>query len=128
MVKCKFSYIAGLDKDNKPITKEIWFVRTLNTELMFRNELNAEYNGQIGILSSIMVKLENSQDDPKAISAYTDLKFSETRHQLLQFAYAEVSEAGTFIQNEKTRANYDKLVDRGLFDEKVAFSTFFQCF
>lgn len=128
MVKCKFSYIKGLDKKNNPITAEIWFVRNLNTELMFRKDLNEEYNAQIGVLSSIMVKLENNPEDPKAISAYTDLKFSETRHQLLQYAYAEVSEAGKYIQNEDTRAKYDKIVDEGLFDEKVAFGTFFRCF
>ena len=127
MTKCKYTFVKALDKNKKPITEDIFFVRTLDTEKQFRDDLAAEMNGQIGILTSIMAKLEKNSDDPDAISAYTNLEFSTTRHEILKYAYAEVKN-GLYIQNEVTRKNYEEKLDKYDLNEKDMFSHFFLSF
>lgn len=126
-MRCKFTYVDGIDsKTNEPVLKEITFNRTFGVEENFKKDLNSEYNAQIGILASKMVALDENPSDPKAISEYTDLNFADTRHQILRYSYAERNENGVLVQNEETRATYDKLVDDDKVDEKAAFAQFFQ--
>ena len=125
-MKVKIKYVDGLTRQKQPIEKTAIFNRTFGVEETFKKETGYEYNAQIGLLASKMVKLEQHRDDPKVISEYTSLEFSDTRHQILRFSYAEVNENGVLIQNEDTRDAYDKLVEDEKIDEKLAFGTFFQ--
>lgn len=98
------------------------FLRTINTEKMFREDLNEEMNAQIGELLFIMAQAES---DPSAenIAKLTDLQFYETRHELLKYMYAEKNEAGVLVQGEKTREEFEELDD---LSDSEALKSFFR--
>lgn len=98
------------------------FLRTINTEKMFREEIGEEMNAQIGEVLFLMSSVENDPT-PENIAKLTDLQFSETRHELLKFMYAERNESGVLVQGEKTREHFEALED---FSDKDALSEFFR--
>lgn len=104
--------------------KEVHFLRTLNTEKMFRDETGAELQAQLSTLFSIMANLENNPTDKDAISARVDLNFADTRHECLKFMYAE-EKNGVLVQSETTRDHFEKLEN---LDEQTALNTFFRSF
>jgi len=99
------------------------FLRNLNTEKMFRDELGAELQAQLSTLFQIMSAVDSAPQDMKAIERRLSLEFSETRHECLKFMYAELTDAGTLKQGESTRQAFELLDD---LDEQRALETFFR--
>lgn len=102
----------------------VTLLRTLNTEKIFREETGSELNAQLGELAYHLEDVaKKSEEDEKAVySGLLDLEFMETRDLVLRFMYAEVNEEGIFVQNERTRKNFDDLE----FSRTQALQLFFQ--
>ena len=96
-----------MDENNQPkinITKYN-FLRTLNTEEMFRNETGQEMNAQLAEVLQTLMNVEKDNPTPGDIQRVTSL---DTIHQVLKFMYAE-KKGDILVQNEETRANYEEL-------------------
>lgn len=106
----KFTYTEhlGFDENNQPITNEYKFLRTINTEKIFKDETGDEFNAQLGEVVSRLASFEQDPTDPKKASEITSLQFIETRHDVLKFLYAQTVD-GALVQNEDTRKEYDEL-------------------
>lgn len=110
-MKFKYNQMAyNEEKMKDEVVATHHFMRTINTEKMFREDLDEEMNAQIGELLFIMSKAEQEQT-PETIQALTDIQFSDTRHELLKYMYAEKNEVGVLVQGEKTREHFEALED-----------------
>ena len=99
-----------MDENNQPkinITKYN-FLRTLNTEEMFRNETGQEMNAQLAEVLQTLMNVEKDNPTPGDIQRVTSLDTIDAIHQVLKFMYAE-KKGDILVQNEETRANYEEL-------------------
>ena len=106
----KFTYTEhlGFDDKGQAITNEYKFLRTINTEKIFKDETGDEFNAQLGEVVSRLASFEQDPTDPKKASEITSLQFIETRHDVLKFLYAQTVD-GVLVQNEDTRKEYEAL-------------------
>ena len=80
-----------MDENNQPkinITKYN-FLRTLNTEEMFRNETGQEMNAQLAEVLQTLMNVEKDNPTPGDIQRVTSLDTIDAIHQVLKFMYAE---------------------------------------
>ena len=99
-----------MDENNQPkinITKYN-FLRTLNTEEMFRNETGQEMNAQLAEVLQTLMNVEKDNPTPEDIQRVTSLDTIDAIHQVLNFMYAE-KKGDILVQNEETRAHYEEL-------------------
>ena len=99
-----------MDENNQPkinITKYN-FLRTLNTEEMFRNETGQEMNAQLAEVLQTLMNVEKDNPTPGDIQRVTSLDTIDAIHHVLKFMYAE-KKGDILVQNEETRANYEEL-------------------
>lgn len=99
-----------MDENNQPkinITKYN-FLRTLNTEEMFRDETGQEMNAQLAEVLQTLMNVEKDNPTPEDIQRVTSLDTIDAIHQVLKFMYAEKKD-GILVQNEETRAHYEEL-------------------
>lgn len=120
----KFKFITQKINDDDPEnvkidTVEYHFLRTLNTEKMYKDDTDNEFNMQIGELVSRLSKAEQDATNPEALAEVSSLNFIDTRHEVLKYMYA-IEKDGVLIQNEKTREEFENL---DLEDNQV-FATF----
>lgn len=118
-MKFDFKYIANPLKPDE--AKTFHFLRNLNTEKMFRDDKDAELQAQLTTLFEIMANFEQDPTDKDNAAARLDLQFSDTRHEVLQYMYAELKD-GKLVQNETTRKKFDELE----IDEQQALTAFFR--
>ena len=118
-MKFDFKYIGNPLKPDE--AKTFHFLRNLNTEKMFRDDKDAELQAQLTTLFEIMANFEQDPTDKDNASARLDLQFSDTRHEVLQYMYAELKD-GKLVQNETTRKKFDELE----IDEQQALTAFFR--
>lgn len=106
----KFTYTEhlGFDENNQPITNEYKFLRTINTEKIFKDETGDEFNAQLGEVVSRLARFEQDPTDPQKASEITSLQFIDTRHDVLKFLYSQTVD-GVLVQNEDTRKEYEEL-------------------
>lgn len=124
----KITVIDPMADDINASKHEYKFLRNLNTEKMFRDNTGAELQAQLSTLYEIQANFENADslddEDKKqaAIKARMDLNFSETRHEVLKYMFAE-SKDGALVQNDETRNHFEEIED---IDETQALVTFFR--
>lgn len=106
----KFTYTEhlGFDENGQAITTDYKFLRTINTEKIFKDETGDEFNAQVGEVVSRLASFEQDPTDPQKASEITSLQFIETRHDVLKFLYAQTVD-GALVQNEDTRKEYEEL-------------------
>ena len=121
-MKFKVTTIDPFSDDIANSRQEVHFLRTLNTEKMFRDETGAELQAQLSTLYSIMAAVEENPTDKKAVSDRMDINFSDTRHECLKYMYAELKD-GRLVQSEATRAAFENLEN---LDEQQALTQFFR--
>lgn len=99
-----------LDGNGTPkfTTKKYHFLRTLKTEEMFRDDLGAEMNAQLAEILQTIMDVEGDSPDIKALERMTSLDNIDSMHQVLKYMYA-VKKGDSLVQNEDTRAEYEKL-------------------
>lgn len=95
------------------------FLRNLNTEKMYKDDTDHEFNMQIGELVARMSEAEANPADKNALSELTSLDFLDTRHEVLKYMYAD-EKNGKLVQNEATRDEFEELE----LDEAQVFRTF----
>lgn len=99
-----------MDENNQPkinITKYN-FLRTLNTEEMFRNETGQEMNAQLAEVLQTLMNVEKDNPTPEDIQRVTSLDTIDAIHQVLKYMYAE-KKGDILVQNEETRSHYEEL-------------------
>jgi hypothetical protein len=118
-MKTKFSFKP--EGASEPVV--LHFLRTLNTEKMYRDILSEKLGRPVEFLAdlttTVQISKDLSQDKDGALERYLDLNFSTTRHDLLTFMYARV-ENGTLIQDDASRKEYENLCDKYDFSEDEA--------
>ena len=99
-----------LDENGTPkfTNKKYQFLRTLKTEEMFRDDLGAEMNAQLAEILQTIMDVEGDNTDIKALERMTSLDNIDSIHQVLKYMYA-VKKGDSLVQNEDTRAEYEKL-------------------
>lgn len=99
-----------LDENGTPkfTNKKYQFLRTLKTEEMFRDDLGAEMNAQLAEILQTIMDVEGDNPDIKALERMTSLDNIDSIHQVLKYMYA-VKKGDSLVQNEDTRAEYEKL-------------------
>lgn len=99
-----------LDENGTPkfTNKKYQFLRTLKTEEMFRDDLGAEMNAQLAEILQTIMDVEGDNPDIKALERMTSLDNIDSMHQVLKYMYA-VKKGDSLVQNEDTRAEYEKL-------------------
>ena len=99
-----------LDENGTPkfTNKKYHFLRTLKTEEMFRDDLGAEMNAQLAEILQTIMDVEGDNPDIKALERMTSLDNIDSIHQVLKYMYA-VKKGDSLVQNEDTRAEYEKL-------------------
>lgn len=99
-----------LDENGTPkfTNKKYHFLRTLKTEEMFRDDLGAEMNAQLAEILQTIMEVEGDNPDIKALERMTSLDNIDSIHQVLKYMYA-VKKGDSLVQNEDTRAEYEKL-------------------
>lgn len=102
--------MPALDENGTPkfTTKKYYFLRTLKTEEMFRDDLGAEMNAQLAEILQTIMDVEGDNPDIKALERMTSLDNIDSMHQVLKYMYA-VKKGDSLVQNEDTRAEYEKL-------------------
>lgn len=102
--------MPALDENGTPkfTTKTYHFLRTLKTEEMFRDDLGAEMNAQLAEILQTIMDVEGDNPDIKALERMTSLDNIDSMHQVLKYMYA-VKKGDSLVQNEDTRAEYEKL-------------------
>lgn len=99
-----------LDDNNQPTieVEKFTFLRTLNTEEMFRNETGQEMNAQLAEILNTLMNVEKPEHTQEDLERLTSLDTLDSIHQVLKFMYAE-RKGDTLVQNEITREKYEKL-------------------
>lgn len=99
-----------MDENNQPeiVVTKFTFLRTLNTEEMFRNETSQEMNAQLAEILNTIMAVEKETRTLEDIERLTSLDTLDAIHQVLKFMYAE-RKGDTLVQNEDTRAKYETL-------------------
>lgn len=99
-----------LDENEVPkfTTKKYYFLRTLKTEEMFRDDLGAEMNAQLAEILQTIMDIEKEDPELEALQRMTSLENIDAIHQVLKYMYA-VKKGDSLVQNEDTREAYDKL-------------------
>lgn len=99
-----------LDENGTPkfTTKKYYFLRTLKTEEMFRDDLGAEMNAQLAEILQTIMDVEKDDADLEALKRMTSLENIDAIHQVLKYMYAE-KKGDSLVQNEDTRSDYEKL-------------------
>lgn len=105
-------------------THDYYFLRNLNTEKMFRDETGAELQAQLTTLLQVGLAVEKENPTKEALAARADINYSDTRHEVLKFMFAE-KKNGVLVQSESTREHFEELED---LDEQNALNTFFSKF
>lgn len=121
-MKFKVTVIDPFADDINEGKTEVHFLRTLNTEKMFRDNTGAELQAQLSTLFKIQAAMEADPTSTEAVEARMDIEYSTTRHEVLKYMYAELKD-GALIQNEETRKRFDEMED---LDENQALGTFFR--
>ena len=88
--------------------KKYYFLRTLKTEEMFRDDLSAEMNAQLAEILQTIMDVEKEDADLEALQRMTSLENIDAIHQVLKYMYA-VKKGDSLVQNEDTREAYEKL-------------------
>ncbi len=88
--------------------KKYYFLRTLKTEEMFRDDLSAEMNAQLAEILQTIMEVEKEDADLEALQRMTSLENIDAIHQVLKYMYA-VKKGDSLVQNEETREAYEKL-------------------
>ena len=120
----KFKYIDTQLNESDPENLKLdtityHFLRNLNTEKMFKDDTDSEFNMQIGELVSRISAVEANPSDKDALAEFVSLEFDETRHDVLKYMYA-IEKNGKLIQNETSREEFETLE----LDEAKVFRTF----
>jgi len=120
----KFKYIDTQLNESDPENLKLdtityHFLRNLNTEKMFKDDTDSEFNMQIGELVSRISAVEANPGDKEALAEFVSLEFDETRHEVLKYMYA-IEKNGKLIQNETSRDEFETLE----LDEAKVFHTF----
>ena len=99
-----------LDDNNQPTieVERFTFLRTLNTEEMFRNETGQEMNAQLAEILNTLMNVEKPEHTQEDLERLTSLDTIDAIHQVLKFMYAE-RKGDTLVQNETTREKYETL-------------------
>ena len=99
-----------LDDNGTPkfTNQKYYFLRTLKTEEMFRDDLGAEMNAQLAEILQTIMDVEKDDADLEALKRMTSLENIDAIHQVLKYMYAE-KKGDSLVQNEKTREVYEKL-------------------
>jgi len=99
-----------LDDNNQPTieVEKFTFLRTLNTEEMFRNETGQEMNAQLAEILNTLMAVEKPEHTQEDLERLTSLDTIDAIHQVLKFMYAE-RKGDTLVQNETTREKYETL-------------------
>lgn len=102
--------MPALDENGTPkfTTKKYYFLRTLKTEEMFRDDLGAEMNAQLAEILQTIMDVEKGDLDIEALKRMTSLENIDAIHQVLKYMYAE-KKGDSLVQNEDTRSAYEKL-------------------
>lgn len=102
--------MPALDENGTPkfTTKKYYFLRTLKTEEMFRDDLGAEMNAQLAEILQTIMDVEKDDADLEALKRMTSLENIDAIHQVLKYMYAE-KKGDSLVQNEDTRSAYEKL-------------------
>lgn len=88
--------------------KKYYFLRTLKTEEMFRDDLSAEMNAQLAEILQTIMDVEKEDADLEVLQRMTSLENIDAIHQVLKYMYA-VKKGDSLVQNEDTREAYEKL-------------------
>lgn len=99
-----------LDDNNQPTieVEKFTFLRTLNTEEMFRNETGQEMNAQLAEILNTLMAVEKEDRTKEDLERLTSLDTLDAIHQVLKFMYAE-RKGDKLVQNETTREKYETL-------------------
>lgn len=99
-----------LDDNNQPTieVEKFTFLRTLNTEEMFRNETGQEMNAQLAEILNTLMAVEKENHTQEDLERLTSLDTIDAIHQVLKFMYAE-RKGDMLVQNETTREKYETL-------------------
>lgn len=124
-MKWMFKYTD--EETGKEVT--LHFLRTLNTEKMYRDDLSYDHPVEMladltevyKVMNDIAGDGNDSDTSTEAIHNLLDLRFSDTCHDVLQYMYAEVKD-GKLVQDKSTRKKFDKYN----FSYIAAISAFFQ--
>lgn len=108
-MKFKYTY---KDEDDGNKEKTLWFLRTLNTEKMYRDQLAedepVEFLKDLTAVIGVYMKMSDLDTNDEVLQDFLSLDFIDTRHDLLKFMYAE-NKNGKLVQNEETRKHFDEL-------------------
>lgn len=99
-----------LDDNNQPTieVERFTFLRTLNTEEMFRSETGQEMNAQLAEILNTLMNVEKPEHTQEDLERLTSLDTIDAIHQVLKFMYVE-RKGDTLVQNETTREKYETL-------------------
>lgn len=99
-----------LDDNNQPTieVEKFTFLRTINTEEMFRNETGQEMNAQLAEILNTLMNVEKPEHTQEDLERLTSLDTIDAIHQVLKFMYAE-RKGDALVQNETTREKYETL-------------------